>query len=59
MIHGDTAIVPYGIGTFGSRATAVGGTAVYKSLMKLREKLATLAGFLIGEDPGKTGFRRT
>src|SRR5437764_2978578 len=29
VIHGDTSIVQYGIGTFGSRATAVGGTAVY------------------------------
>src|SRR6266705_2407566 len=28
VIHGDTAVVQYGIGTFGSRATAVGGTAV-------------------------------
>jgi len=26
VIHGDTGIVQYGIGTFGSRATAVGGT---------------------------------
>ena len=25
VLHGDTAIVQYGIGTFGSRATAVGG----------------------------------
>ena len=56
VIHGDTAIVPYGIGTFGSRATAVGGTAVFKSLMKLREKLAVLAGFLIDEDPAKLVF---
>ena len=29
MIHGDTAIVQYGIGTFGSRGTAVGGAALY------------------------------
>jgi carbon-monoxide dehydrogenase large subunit len=28
VIHGDTAAVPKGIGTFGSRATAVGGIAV-------------------------------
>jgi aerobic carbon-monoxide dehydrogenase large subunit len=56
VIHGDTAIVPYGIGTFGSRATAVGGAAVYKSLMKLREKLAVLAGFLIEEDPANLVF---
>ena len=27
IVHGDTAIVQYGIGTFGSRGTAVGGTA--------------------------------
>jgi aerobic carbon-monoxide dehydrogenase large subunit len=56
VIHGDTSIVPYGIGTFGSRATAVGGTAVYKALMKLREKLATLAGFLLEVDPSKLQF---
>ena len=56
VIHGDTAIVPYGIGTFGSRGTAVGGTAAYKALMKLREKLATLAGFLMEEDPAKLVF---
>jgi carbon-monoxide dehydrogenase large subunit len=53
VIHGDTAIVPYGIGTFGSRATAVGGTAVYKSLLKLRDKLAKIAGHMLGEDPSK------
>jgi len=28
VIHGDTGIVQYGIGTFGSRATAVGGTTM-------------------------------
>ena len=56
VVHGDTSIVPYGIGTFGSRATAVGGTAVYKSLIKLREKLATIAGFKLGEDPATMVF---
>jgi carbon-monoxide dehydrogenase large subunit len=56
VVHGDTAIVPYGIGTFGSRATAVGGTAVYQSLMKLREKLAVFAGRMLGEDPAKLTF---
>jgi carbon-monoxide dehydrogenase large subunit len=29
VLRGDTAIVQYGIGTFGSRGTSVGGTAVY------------------------------
>ncbi len=57
VVHGDTATVPYGIGTFGSRATAVGGTAAYKSLLKLREKIAQIAGHLLGEDPQKLVFR--
>jgi aerobic carbon-monoxide dehydrogenase large subunit len=56
VVHGDTAIVPYGIGTFGSRATAVGGTAVYRSVMKLREKLAVIAGYMLGEEPKKLTF---
>jgi aerobic carbon-monoxide dehydrogenase large subunit len=50
VIHGDTSIVPYGIGTFGSRATAVGGTAVYKSLLKLQEKLSRIAAHLLKQD---------
>ncbi len=58
VVHGDTARVPYGIGTFGSRATAVGGTAVYKSLVKLRDKLAQIAGHLMGEGPQKLVFRQ-
>jgi aerobic carbon-monoxide dehydrogenase large subunit len=50
VVHGDTGVVPYGIGTFGSRATAVGGTAVYKSLVKLRDKIAKIAGHILGTD---------
>ena len=29
VIHGDTAFAPYGLGTYGSRSLAVGGTAVH------------------------------
>ncbi|HYX52045.1 MAG TPA: xanthine dehydrogenase family protein molybdopterin-binding subunit [Candidatus Limnocylindrales bacterium] len=47
VIHGDTAIVQYGIGTFGSRATAVGGTAVYMATQKLKEKASKLAAHLL------------
>src|SRR5256714_465102 len=43
VIHGDTSIVQYGIGTFGSRATAVGGTAGYVAIQKLKEKGAQIA----------------
>jgi carbon-monoxide dehydrogenase large subunit len=56
VIHGDTAIVQYGIGTFGSRATAVGGTAVYMSLQKLKEKAKKLAAHLLGVDAANVTF---
>ena len=51
VIHGDTLAVPYGIGTFGSRGTAVGGTAIYYAVQKLKTKIATLAAHLLGVKP--------
>ncbi len=57
VIHGDTFIVQYGIGTFGSRGTAVGGTAVYMALEKLKEKATKLAAHLLQADPGKVTFK--
>lgn len=39
VLHGDTAIVQYGIGTFGSRGTAVGGPALYYALQELKAKI--------------------
>ena len=47
VIHGDTAIVQYGIGTFGSRGLAVGGTAVYLAIQKLKEKAGKIAAHLL------------
>jgi carbon-monoxide dehydrogenase large subunit len=56
VIHGDTAVVQYGIGTFGSRGTAVGGTAVYMSLQKLKEKATKFAAHMLGADPASVTF---
>jgi aerobic carbon-monoxide dehydrogenase large subunit len=53
VIHGDTSIVQYGIGTFGSRATAVGGTAVYIAIEKLKEKANKIAAHLLQADVSK------
>jgi carbon-monoxide dehydrogenase large subunit len=50
VVHGDTAIVAKGIGTFGSRATAVGGIAVYQAAEKVREKARELASHLLEVD---------
>ncbi len=52
IVHGDTAAVPYGIGTFGSRATAVGGTAMYFATQKLKSKMAAIAAHLVGAKTG-------
>jgi CO/xanthine dehydrogenase Mo-binding subunit len=40
---GDTRLVEQGIGTFGSRATAIAGSAVLLAARELREKMLTLA----------------
>jgi len=51
VIHGDTAAVPKGIGTFGSRATAVGGIAVYQAAEKVKEKARAIAAHILEADP--------
>ncbi len=56
VIHGDTGIVQYGIGTFGSRATAVGGTAVYIAIQKLKEKANKIAAHILQGDPANMVF---
>jgi carbon-monoxide dehydrogenase large subunit len=56
VIHGDTSIVQYGIGTFGSRATAVGGTAVYMAVEKLLEKARQIAAHMLGVDAASVAF---
>jgi len=57
VIHGDTGIVQYGIGTFGSRATAVGGTAVYRAVEQLIRKAAILAAHLLEVSKKDVEFR--
>ncbi len=47
VLHGDTAIVQYGIGTFGSRGTAVGGPALYFALQELKKKIKKFGEMLL------------
>jgi carbon-monoxide dehydrogenase large subunit len=47
IIHGDTARIPYGIGTFGSRATAVGGTAIYLAVQDVKDKMKKFAAIAL------------
>ena len=57
VIHGDTSIVQYGIGTFGSRGLAVGGTAVHFAAEKLKEKMNQIASHMLGADASSIVFR--
>jgi carbon-monoxide dehydrogenase large subunit len=45
--HGDTGVVKQGIGTFGSRSQAVGGTALHMAGGKVKRKMARFAGALL------------
>ena len=47
----DTAFVPAGIGTFGSRGTVMGGSALLLACQKLGEKILGQASALLGERP--------
>lgn len=39
IIHGDTDSTPEGRGTYGSRTTAVGGSAIFNAVQRLKEKV--------------------
>jgi aerobic carbon-monoxide dehydrogenase large subunit len=49
--HGDTDEVPDGMGSFGSRATSLGGAAVAQAAGTLRERILALAGEELEVDP--------
>lgn len=43
IVHGDSEAVAFGMGTYGSRSLAVGGSAIVRSLDKVLEKGAKIA----------------
>jgi carbon-monoxide dehydrogenase large subunit len=47
ILHGDTGVVKQGIGTFGSRSQAVGGTALHMAGGKVKVKMAKFAGAML------------
>ncbi len=59
VYHGDTFQVPIGIGTFGSRTTAVGGTAIYRAVEQLKKKMARIAAHKLGVKPGELEFKNS
>src|SRR5437667_4453289 len=51
IVHGDTGLIPFGMGTYGSRSDAGGGTAILMSLNKVIEKGKKIAAHLLEASP--------
>ena len=47
VVHGDTDRIPFGMGTYGSRSAAVGGSALYRAMDKIIDKGKKIAAHLL------------
>ncbi len=56
IVHGDTEMIPFGMGTYGSRSLAVGGTAVIMATRKVKEKATKIAAHLLEVAPEDVAF---
>jgi carbon-monoxide dehydrogenase large subunit len=56
IVHGDTGAVPMGMGTYGSRSIAVGGSAIIRCCDKIIEKGKKIAAHLMEASPGDIEF---
>jgi aerobic carbon-monoxide dehydrogenase large subunit len=54
---GDTAVSPFGMGTFASRSIVMGGGAVSNACILIREKMARIAAHLLQCEPARIAFR--
>jgi carbon-monoxide dehydrogenase large subunit len=57
VLHGDTAMLPSGQGTFASRGMTLGGSAMYEGLQQARQKMALVAAYLLDCRPEDIVFR--
>ena len=58
VLHGDTAVVPLGMDTYGSRSLAVGGVALYYAAERIVEKAKKLAAHVLGVDEAQVDHVR-
>src|SRR5438046_9162357 len=49
--QGDSAIVPRGVGTFGSRSTTIGGSALLRAAQRVKAKVVRIAAHLLEARP--------
>ncbi|MBW8268809.1 xanthine dehydrogenase family protein molybdopterin-binding subunit [Caldovatus aquaticus] len=58
VVHGDTGKVPFGMGTYGSRSLAVGGSAMVKAMDKIIAKGKRIAAHLLEASVEDIEFER-
>ncbi len=51
VLHGDTDLIPLGVGTYGSRSLQVGGIAVHRAAIDVKEQARQLAADLLEASP--------
>ncbi len=56
IVHGDTARVPFGMGTYGSRSIAVGGSAIVRAVDKIVDKAKKVAAHLMEASEADVSF---
>ena len=56
VVHGDTARVPFGLGTYGSRSAAVGGSAIAVAVNRVIEKGKKISAHLLEADASDMVF---
>jgi carbon-monoxide dehydrogenase large subunit len=56
-VHGDTAKMPFGMGTYGSRSLAVGGSALVKAIDKVITKGRKIAAHLLEASEADIEFK--
>lgn len=56
IVHGDSDAVAFGMGTYGSRSLAVGGSAIMKSIDKILEKGKQIAAHSLEANPEDVSF---
>jgi carbon-monoxide dehydrogenase large subunit len=57
VVHGDTSKIPFGMGTYGSRSLAVGGSAMVKAMDKIILKGKKIAAHLLEADVHDIEFK--
>jgi carbon-monoxide dehydrogenase large subunit len=58
IYHGNTDFIPYGVGTFGSRGTVMGGSAIYLAAQQLKDKILAVASRYLDTTADRLTFRQ-